>query len=307
MEIRIENITKRYGSQKAVDNVSFSVNTGEIVGFLGPNGAGKTTTMKIITQYLAPDDGKVFIGGREAKGVDVNRHIGYLPELNPLYGEMGVVDYLVFCAKMHGLPSVDISSRIRAIVGETGLDAEKHKKISELSKGYRQRVGLAQALIHNPKILILDEPTTGLDPNQIVEIRELIKKLGREKTVILSTHILPEVEASCDRILIINNGKLIADGTAAALRSSASQGHSVKLRIVSGDPQKILVALNDLSSVHATDWHPSEERVFVVQSVDGLESNIDIFRLCAQNDWVITEMIPAQQRLEDIFRKLTLN
>ena len=223
MDITIQNLSKSYGLQKAVDSISFQVQTGEILGFLGPNGAGKTTTMKMITQYLDADSGEIHIGGSSASsGID-RRNIGYLPEHNPLYEDMPIMDYLAFCAELQGVDKNIIPDRVHQMIKKCGLNAEKHKKIGELSKGYRQRVGLAQAMIHDPAVLILDEPTTGLDPNQIVEIRELIRQLGKEKTVILSTHILPEVEATCDRILIINKGKIVADGTAQTLRKQ-SQG-----------------------------------------------------------------------------------
>ncbi|MFM7327408.1 MAG: ATP-binding cassette domain-containing protein, partial [Bacteroidota bacterium] len=193
MDIEIENLSKRYGPQRAVDNISFTVRTGEILGFLGPNGAGKSTTMKMITGYLSAGEGTIRIGGKTLAeaGDGIKRHIGYLPENNPLYLDMPVIDYLEFCASLQGVPAERTEERIREMVRICGLNNEKHKKIGELSKGYRQRVGLAQALIHDPEILILDEPTTGLDPNQIVEIRKLIREIGKEKTVILSTHILP--------------------------------------------------------------------------------------------------------------------
>lgn len=200
MDIILENLTKKYGYQKAVDQISFHVKTGEVLGFLGPNGAGKTTTMKILAGLIAPNEGDARIGNFSVKENpdEIRKLIGYLPENNPLYTEMPVIDYLEFSGAIQGIPKGKIQERIREMIRTCGLNAEKHKKIGELSKGYRQRVGLAQAMIHDPKILILDEPTTGLDPNQIVEIRRLIKELGKEKTVILSTHILPEVEATCD-------------------------------------------------------------------------------------------------------------
>ncbi|MEZ5149214.1 MAG: ATP-binding cassette domain-containing protein, partial [Bacteroidales bacterium] len=219
MDIVVDNLTKLYGPQRAVDGISFRVKTGEILGFLGPNGAGKTTTMKAITTYLNPTEGTVSVGqfNIHDNPDEVKRSIGYLPENNPLYTEMGLIDYLRFVAELQGIEKSKVNDRIREMIQVCGLEDEKHKKIGELSKGYKQRVGLAQALIHDPQVLILDEPTSGLDPNQIVEIRELIKKIGREKTVILSSHILAEVEATCDRILIINKGKIVADGTAREL------------------------------------------------------------------------------------------
>ncbi len=226
MSIVVNNLTKKFGSQRAVDNISFEVKTGEILGFLGPNGAGKTTTMKILTCYMAPSDGDAKINNLSIleSQDEIKKKIGYLPENNPLYFDMPVLDYLKFVADLQGVQKDKIQDRIAEMVYVCGLNVEKHKKIGELSKGFRQRVGLAQAMIHDPEILILDEPTTGLDPNQIVEIRKLIKELGKQKTVILSTHILPEVEATCDRILIINNGKIVADGTSDMLRQAGEWG-----------------------------------------------------------------------------------
>lgn len=307
MDIKIQNLTKSYGPQKAVDNISFDVHTGEIVGFLGPNGAGKTTTMKIITGYLDPEAGDVFIGGKSVNSGEVKKHIGYLPEHNPLYLEMPVIDYLGFCAAIQGMNKARVPDRIREMVKVCGLDAEKHKKIGELSKGYRQRVGLAQALIHDPEILILDEPTTGLDPNQIVEIRELIKHIGKEKTVILSTHILPEVEATCDRILIINRGKIVADGTAATLRKQAQGQQVLHVRIEEGETSEVFQKLQALPSVSLVDILNRETKRFEVQSKPELSSNREIFDLCVKNRWALTEMVPFETRLEDIFRDLTLN
>ena len=224
MSILVENLTKVYGDQKAVDDISFEVQTGEVVGFLGPNGAGKSTTMKMITCYMAPTAGKISLEGLEVDKdpEEIKKKIGYLPENNPLYTDMGIIDYLEFCAEIQGLEKQGLSKRIHEMVDMCGLNQERYKKIGELSKGYSQRVGLAQAMIHDPEVLILDEPTTGLDPNQIVEIRKLIKELGKEKTVILSSHILSEVEATCDRILIINKGKIVADGTSGNLAKTGT-------------------------------------------------------------------------------------
>jgi ABC-2 type transport system ATP-binding protein len=309
MNIQIENLSKRYGPQKAVDNISFSVKTGEILGFLGPNGAGKSTTMKIITGYLALGDGDVKINGTSLKesGDEVKKHIGYLPENNPLYLDMPVIDYLAFCAALQGVKDEDVDGRVREMVKVCGLNAEKHKKIGELSKGFRQRVGLAQAMIHNPEILILDEPTTGLDPNQIVEIRKLIRELGKEKTVILSTHILPEVEATCDRILIINKGKIVADGTSETLRKQASGTELVKVRIEDGATSEIQFALKKLATVQQVDLADPSMNRFEVQSKPGESSKRDIFKLCVEHNWVLTEMSALETRLEDIFRNLTMN
>lgn len=306
MNIKIENLSKTYGLQKAVDDISFEVRTGEILGFLGPNGAGKSTTMKMITQFLSPEEGDVLIDGYSIRQKDMKKHIGYLPEHNPLYEDMPVIDYLQFVAELQGVEKAKINERIVEMVRVCGLNDEKHKKINELSKGYRQRVGLAQAMIHDPEILILDEPTTGLDPNQIVEIRELIRKLGSSKTVILSTHILPEVEATCDRILIINKGKIVADGTADTLRKSATGNQILKLRIIVDATADVMTELQALPGVNAVEAIDSEGR-YEVQSAGDQNSNEAIFRLCVDKKWVLTEMIPFETKLEDIFRDLTMN
>jgi ABC-2 type transport system ATP-binding protein len=309
MNIQIENLSKRYDAQTAVDHISFEVKTGEILGFLGPNGAGKSTSMKMITGYLGIGEGDILFGGRSIRqyGDDIKKHIGYLPENNPLYLDMTVMDYLHFCAALQGVDKQKIKERSQLMVRMCGLNAEKHKKIGELSKGYRQRVGLAQAMIHDPKILILDEPTTGLDPNQIVEIRQLIRELGREKTVILSTHILPEVEATCDRILIINKGKIVADGTAESLRKQASGSEIVKVQILDALEQDVLAGLRTLSSVNKIEVADKTANRFEIQSHPGLSSKRDVFRLCVDKGWVLTESIPVETRLEDIFRNLTVN
>lgn len=309
MDIKIESLTKRYGPQTAVDEISFEVKTGEILGFLGPNGAGKTTTMKMITNYINIDGGDISIGGKSVRdhADTLKKHIGYLPEHNPLYLEMPVMDYLSFCASLQGLSKAAIPERVKEMVRLCGLNREKHKKIQELSKGYRQRVGLAQAMIHDPEILILDEPTTGLDPNQIVEIRELIKTLGRQKTVILSTHILPEVEATCDRILIINNGQIVADGTAQTLRNQAQGQELLRVRIEDGDVNQVHEKLMQLYTTSMVDFIDSKQGLFDVQSVSDMSSKREIFKLCVANNWVLTEMTPYETKLEDIFRDLTLN
>lgn len=309
MDIQINNLSKQYGPQIAVDNISFEVKTGEIVGFLGPNGAGKSTSMKMITGYLGIGEGDILIGGRSVRenGDELKKHIGYLPENNPLYLDMPVIDYLRFCAALQDVAPGQIESRIRSMIHVCGLNAEKHKKIGELSKGYRQRVGLAQAMIHDPAVLILDEPTTGLDPNQIVEIRKLIRELGKAKTVILSTHILPEVEATCDRILIINKGRIVADGTAEILRRQASGSALLKVRIEDGDPSVVLPALNRLSSVEKATTSDAAANRYEIQTKAGQSSNREVFQLCVQNGWVLTESVPVETRLEDIFRNLTMN
>ncbi len=309
MDIRIENLSKRYGLQKAVDQVSFEVKTGEILGFLGPNGAGKSTTMKMITGYIGIGGGEVLIGEKSVQehGDALKKHIGYLPENNPLYQDMPVVDYLWFCADLQGLTKPKIEERVRLMVRLCGLNNEKHKKIGELSKGFRQRVGLAQAMIHDPEILILDEPTSGLDPNQIVEIRKLIRELGKEKTVILSTHILPEVEATCDRILIINKGKIVANGTPESLRKQATGQEVLKIRIEDGPSEQILHELRRIKSVDLVEVSDRSMNRFELQSRTGTSSKREVFKLCVDKGWVLTEIIPIETRLEDIFRNLTTN
>lgn len=309
MDIKLENLTKIYDYQKAVDNISFEVKTGEILGFLGPNGAGKTTTMKAITCYLSPDSGDIKVGGLSVlqNPSAVKKNIGYLPENNPLYADMAVIDYLKFAAELQNVPKEKIKDRLWEMIQVCGLKNEKHKKIRELSKGYKQRVGLAQAMIHDPKILILDEPTTGLDPNQIVEIRELIRRIGREKTVILSSHILAEVEATCDRIIIINKGKIVADGTSEELRKQAQGDEILKIQIKDGEVNEIFRALQSIESVALVDLVNSEQQLFEVQSLKGMKSAKNIFSLCASSGWYIGQLTPVETKLEDVFREVTTN
>jgi ABC-2 type transport system ATP-binding protein len=308
MNIDVENLTKEYGSQKAIDTISFGVNAGEILGFLGPNGAGKTTTMKIITCYMAPTDGDVKVSNFSIHDHqdEIKKRIGYLPENNPLYYEMPVLEYLGFAAELQGVAKNKVKERIIEMVHVCGLTAEKHKKIGELSKGYRQRVGLAQAMIHDPEILILDEPTTGLDPNQIIEIRKLIRDLGREKTVILSTHILPEVEATCDRILIINNGKIVADGTPENLRKQSQGEEILRVQIIDApNRDELLASLQGMETVSMVDPVMDSADTFLIQSRDGKSSRRPIYQLCVQKNWMLNEMSPIETKLEDIFRELT--
>lgn len=309
MDIVVENLTKRFGAQRAVDNISFKVKTGEILGFLGPNGAGKTTTMKAIVTYLTPNEGDIHVGNFSIhqNPDEIKKLIGYLPENNPLYVDMPVIDYLKFVAELQGIEKSKIKDKILEMITTCGLEGEKHKKIGELSKGYKQRVGLAQALIHNPQVLILDEPTSGLDPNQIVEIRELIKKIGREKTVILSSHILAEVEATCDRILIINKGKIVADGTSKDLRKQSEGREILKVKIEDGDKNDIFKSLQGLSSIGIVDFMKKDESAYEIQSKPGISSRKEIFKLCVGKGWTLTEMTPIETKLEDIFRELTMN
>lgn len=307
MSIVVDGLTKKYGEQKAVNNISFKVETGEVVGFLGPNGAGKSTTMKMITCYMAPSGGDVQLEGMSihTHADEIKKRIGYLPENNPLYLDMPIIDYLRFSAEIQGVPDKMIPERIAEMIETCGLDVEKHKKIGELSKGYRQRVGLAQAMIHNPEVLILDEPTTGLDPNQIIEIRKLIKKLGKEKTVILSSHILSEVEATCDRILIINRGRIVADGTSATLRQQAQGQELLTVQIEGSDPASIKKALLGLATVEKVDDVDGKSDYFTVQSKPEQSSRKAVFDLCVSNKWYLLEMTGIETRLEDVFRELT--
>lgn len=306
MDVVVENLSKSFGSQKAVDAVSFSVKKGEILGFLGPNGAGKTTIMKIITCFLFPDQGNVCIGkySIHKHAYKLRQVIGYLPEHNPLYDEMNVMDFLTFIANIHNVPHYKITSRVLDMLKMCGLEHEKHKNIRELSKGYKQRVGLAQALIHDPEVVILDEPTTGLDPNQIADIRELIKSTGKEKTIILCSHILAEIEATCDRVLIINKGKIVADGTSAELRKSNKE-KLLKLNIQGGETHEIFNELALIDGVESVDI--LDKGSFELKSLQ--EDNVEkaIFDICSHNDWYIKELIPVERRLEDIFRQVTQN
>ena len=307
MDINVNEITKLYGPQKALDNLSFKVKTGEILGFLGPNGAGKTTTMKAITCFISPNSGDITVGGVSVleQPDKVKGNIGYLPENNPLYLDMPIMDYLKFIGELQGVKKSDLDSRVKEMVLKCGLNDEKHKKIGELSKGYRQRVGLAQALIHDPEVLILDEPTTGLDPNQIIEIRELIKEIGKEKTVILSSHILAEVEATCDRVLIINKGKIVADGTPHELRNKAQGNEVLKVAICGGERNKVYEALKQLPEVDVVSFTNDEMTAYEVESKPQTSSCKAIFKMCATNGWYLTQLTPIEKNLEDIFRELT--
>lgn len=304
--IIVKNLTKKYGEQRAVDDISFEVKTGEVVGFLGPNGAGKSTTMKMITCYMAPTQGEISVDNLlvDNNPDEIKKKIGYLPENNPLYMDMPIIDYLRFCAQIQGVPKEKIGGRIKEMVDVCGLEKERHKRINQLSKGYRQRVGLAQAMIHDPEVLILDEPTTGLDPNQIVEIRNLIKELGKAKTVMLSSHILSEVEATCDRILIIKSGRIVADGSSENLRLQAKGQEllTVHIEAKTGDVQKELLSLASVEKVLPVD---GKKGYFQVQSKPDSSSRKAVFDLCVSKKWYLLEMTGTETSLEDIFRQLT--
>jgi ABC-2 type transport system ATP-binding protein len=309
MEVIVKNLVKRYNGYKAVDNISFRVNKGEVLGFLGPNGAGKSTTMKIITCYLSPSEGDVEIGGYSIlnEPEKVKQLIGYLPENNPLYLDMPIIEYLEFSALLQGVSKDKVQGRIREMIRVCGLMGEKHKQIGELSKGYRQRVGLAQAMIHDPQVLILDEPTTGLDPNQIVEIRKLIKEIGKEKTVILSTHNLPEVESTCDRILIINKGKIVADGTSQNLRGQAKGKEVIQVKIEDGKREEVLSLLKTIPYVIKVDEMQGAAFSYEIQAEKIGDPKREIFKMCVDKGWVLTGMTTFETRLEDIFHDLTIN
>ncbi len=309
MGIVVNNLTKLYGQQKAVNDISFTIETGEVVGFLGPNGAGKSTTMKMITCYMAPSAGTIAVDEHTVADEpdQIKKRIGYLPENNPLYTDMYIVDYLRYCAELQGVPKQTMGKRIGEMIDMCGLGRERHKKIQELSKGYRQRVGLAQAMIHDPGILILDEPTTGLDPNQIVEIRKLIKELGKEKTVILSSHILPEVEATCDRILIINRGAIVADGTSDTLRQQAQGQELLTIQIEATNGADVQQHLLDLATVEKVMPIEGKPHYYRVQSKPNTESRKAVFDLCVANQWYLMEMSALETKLEDVFRDLTYN
>lgn len=307
MDIVVENLTKSFGFQKAIDDISFQMGKGEILGFLGPNGAGKTTTMKLISCFLFPDKGDIHVGPYSVRKQPqkIKQSIGYLPEHNPLYDEMNIIDFLIFMANIHNIPHYKIIPRVTDMIGMCGLEDEKHKYIKELSKGYKQRIGLAQALIHDPKVLILDEPTTGLDPNQIVEIRELIKNIGREKTVILSSHILAEVEATCDKVLIINKGKIVANGTSSELRSRSNTVSYLNVIILGGNTNDIHKELTQLPGIQNIETSGANN--FDIQCIKNQDIEHLIFNICQKNSWYIKQLSPIETRLEDVFRELTQN
>ena len=296
MSIEVQGITKKYGSQTALNNISFSVKKGEIVGFLGPNGAGKSTLMKILTTYISSDSGNASVGGNDIglEPLKVQHITGYLPEHNPLYLDLYVREYLSFSASVFNTPG----SRVEEVIELTGLTPEAHKKIEQLSKGYRQRVGLASALLHNPEVLILDEPTTGLDPNQLIEIRQLIKNIGKDKTVFLSTHIMQEVEAICDRVIIINKGNIVADKKLSDLKGNSQQIIEVEFD-VRVEEQFLQNIPNLVSCVNTFDfvW----ELTFDVQT----DMRPKIFDFAYDNGIKILQLNLKNKNLETIFRELT--
>ncbi len=306
--IEVINLSKRFGATVALDNVSFEVAGGEVLGFLGPNGAGKTTAMRVITCYLAQDGGRVRVGGLDTveQSVEVRRRIGYLPESAPLYHDMGVIEYLDFIGRVRGMEAAHLRQRIGEMIEVCGLKRMQHRLIGTLSKGYRQRVGLAQTLIHDPEVLILDEPTSGLDPNQIVEIRDLIKQVGREKTVVLSTHILPEVEATCTRVIIINEGRIVASGTPREL-ARQSQGEARIFFTAKGTPaaalEPVLRESGIASALRLIETLDGKTR-YVLDS-DHADAEEQLFRLAVRQGWTLTELRREAVSLEQVFTRLT--
>ncbi len=313
MSIKLENLTKYYGDQLAVNNISFEISSGEIVGFLGPNGAGKTTTLRMITTFLSPSSGNIYVDGINAAldPIKVRRKIGYLSEQNPLYNDMNVVDFLIYNARLQMIPEEQVKNSVDKMVKVCGLQDVKHKDIRELSKGYRQRVGLAQAMIHDPEILLLDEPTSGLDPNQILEIRKLIKDLGRKKTLVLSTHILQEVQAVCDRIIIIHKGEIKADAKPDELQKEI-QGQNIVILSVKSNKKISKETLNsEFKSINGVEdvlvKEDKQENIFNVEikSSKSVDVRDEVFKRVIKLGLDMVEMKQVEATLEDIFRKLT--
>ncbi len=302
MSIIVKDLTKIYEKQKALDSISFEIKTGEIVGFVGPNGAGTSTTMKILTSFIPPTFGQVKINDLDLieNSLEIRKHIGYLPENNPLYSDMYVKEYLKFIAGIYKLGN-KTKSRINEIIQLTGLTIEQKKKIGALSKGYRQRVGLAQALIHDPSILILDEPTSGLDPNQIVEIRSLISEIGKEKTVMLSTHIMQEVEAICDRIIIINNGKIVADDSIDSIYTHTQETQSTI--VVEFDKEVKQQQLEKIESVDKVVKIDSKN--WLIQSSTTKDIRQNIFNFAVKSNITVLSMQKKEKSLEEVFQELT--
>ncbi len=315
--IEVDNLTKEYGQKKAVNGISFKVKNGEVLGFLGPNGAGKTTTMKILTCYMAPSSGNAKVAGHDVleESLAVRKEVGYLPEDTPLYQDMTTLEFLDYASVLRQIGSSEKRKRIKHIAEVCGLMDVLGQSVGELSKGYRQRVGLAQAMIHDPPILILDEPTSGLDPNQIVEIRELIKEIGKEKTVILSTHILPEVQATCDRVIIIHDGKLVADGTTTELaQQEAASTYRLLVDYNSAEPaqngagvdavKEKLFAISGVSTIKETEGEDTAVGL-LVSAKEAQDLRRDIFTCIRDNGWILLELERKSVSLEDVFRKLT--
>jgi ABC-2 type transport system ATP-binding protein len=303
MSVSVQNLSKVYADQKAVDNISFVAKKGEVLGFLGPNGAGKSTTMKMLTCYLPPSAGTVSVCGLDIvkQPLEVKQKIGYLPENNPLYYDMYVKEFLEFALQVHSPKSeINCTKKIKETIDLVGLNLEQHKKIGQLSKGYKQRVGLAQALIHNPEILILDEPTSGLDPNQLVDIRNLIKELGKEKTIIFSTHIMQEVQAVCDRVIIINKGKLVADDKTENLQNILNNEILIEVEF---EKTIQLDELQQIQQVHLID--KLSDTNYILHGKDSMQLRKDIFAFAVSKNNPLLTLKQENKSLEDIFQQLT--
>jgi ABC-2 type transport system ATP-binding protein len=304
MSLEVLHLTKIYGQQKAVNDISFEISKGEIVGFLGPNGAGKSTTMKIATGYLPPSSGTVLVEGMDVldHSLNVRKVTGYLPEHNPLYLDMFVHEYLHFVGRVYGIQSGNLKKRIPEIIEQCGLGREQNKKIEQLSKGFRQRVGIAQALIHDPSVLILDEPTSGLDPNQILEIRKLIKEISTNKTVIFSTHILQEVQALCDRVIVINLGEIVADDTVENLMRTQSKSTAIIVEFsghVDSELLRLIPGINKLNRINQTS--------FLLEPLEDVDLRPAVFRFAADHSLSLLGLRQQENTLEEIFRHLTIN
>jgi ABC-2 type transport system ATP-binding protein len=307
--IQVENLTKYYSHLCAVDQINFGIQKGEILGLLGPNGAGKTTTLRMLTGYLQPSSGSINIKGLsiDKNVLEIKKMLGYLPESAPLYHDMLVFDYLRYVAAIREIESDQKLARIRQLADLCGINEVMSKPIGELSKGYKQRVGLAHAMMNDPEVLILDEPTSGLDPNQIVEIRKIIKAIGKEKTIILSTHILSEAEATCDRIVIINQGKIVADGSTENLKQSASGKNIMHLCLQNADFQTVQASLSKLDGIESVDKITETDSELDVRLIYQSTGDLrpDVYRIIKDTDWVILDFHQETQTLENIFRKLT--
>jgi len=306
--IKIENLTKHYGDVKAVRSISFELEDSQIVGFLGANGAGKSTTLKMITGYLTPTSGNVFVDNKNIidHSIEIQKMIGYLPELNPLYGEMKVFDYLKFHADVRGIQGHQFNKSLEKVVSQCGLQGVVHKTVSNCSKGYKQRIGLAAAMIHDPKILILDEPVTGLDPNQIVEIRQLIKRLGKEKLVLMSSHILQEIQATVDRIVIIHNGEIVADGTSDELIKDSKGLNQLELELLNAKEDDIKNMKANIPSIKIKSQTENEKSHLVsLEYANTSDPREDVFNYAVEKKWIIIKMNSTKRNLEDIFRNLT--
>lgn len=301
MSVEAKGVSKYYGKQKALDEVSFKISSGEIVGFLGPNGAGKSTMMKIITGYFPPNEGEIHVIGLDAveNSLKVRKSVGYLPEHNPLYTEMYVTEYLRFVAGMYKIKNK--KERVEEIIKKVGLTPERHKKIEELSKGFKQRVGLAQALIHDPEVLILDEPTSGLDPNQLVEIRKLIRDIGKEKTVMLSTHIMQEVEAICDRVIIINAGKIVADAPVSEMKNMGNaEGYILEVEVNEAISESLLTRVAGVEKVISNSGLQ-----YAIEISSAKDIRAEISKAISDDGKAVLSMVRKEKSMEDVFKELT--